>query len=558
MASTRPRFRSAAQLMRGMAIAVVVAAVFVAGVGVWAALRSAALERDTAALNAAALAISRAQTDVASGSRHTGSDLAVAVADAGLPAESVAAARAVDELLAVPGTPVTASRTMATRSLTDLATRVDEALAAVDATAAAWRLQRMAVLLLAVAIAASVVLGASLWVRNSLFARFKDMSMTAARINAGAPDRLDTSVHDPLGGVAHAFNTGVDLQQGLIERLEQEVGRSELSRQIADALDMAPDEPGAVEALAVALPRIHQVGPVELLLSRDGHRAELAHAVTDDGGPLCPVTSVADCVALRRGATQVFPDPDAINACPRLRERDRRTTSAVCLPVTFLGSPLGVVHATTTDESAPRLTAAPGLLAELSSLAGGRLGTIRAFAHEQHQARTDTLTGLPNRRSFTEEATRQLRRGGVLAMGDLDHFKMVNDTYGHDVGDTALCLFADVLRSVTRQEDPLARWGGEEFAMLLPAATMSDAIDVVTRLRDRLAAACAITPPAFTTSWGLTLVDGGSLDALVQRADMALYQAKERGRNRWVIADSDSAADEIDLDEEMAAEPTRG
>ncbi len=111
---------------------------------------------------------------------------------------------------------------------------------------------------------------------------------------------------------------------------------------------------------------------------------------------------------------------------------------------------------------------------------------------------------------------------------------------------------------MTRQEDPLARWGGEEFAIFLPGATMAHAIDVVTRLRDRLAAACAVTPPAFTTSWGLTLADGRSLDALVQHADAALYQAKERGRNRWVIADSGESHDEIDLEDGVVSESVHG
>ena len=131
----------------------------------------------------------------------------------------------------------------------------------------------------------------------------------------------------------------------------------------------------------------------------------------------------------------------------------------------------------------------------------------------------------------------------LLAMGDLDFFKLINDQHGHEVGDQSLRTFADALRSATRADvDIVARWGGEEFAVLLPNASMSEAIDIVTRVRDTLRAATLRMPPAFTSSWGLALVTDGPLTSVIQRADRALYEAKERGRNCWVIAQSDTAA----------------
>ena len=136
--------------------------------------------------------------------------------------------------------------------------------------------------------------------------------------------------------------------------------------------------------------------------SPDG--SSLVREVESPDGPLCPVQHGGDCIALRRGTVQRFPDTDAINACGHLRRRETPPAGAVCIPATFLGEALGVLHVVADGRDDPR--ADDGLLVELSSLMAGRLGTLRAFDQESQNARTDPLTGLGNRRDFEARAAK--------------------------------------------------------------------------------------------------------------------------------------------------------
>ncbi|MBW3657088.1 MAG: GGDEF domain-containing protein [Actinobacteria bacterium] len=152
-------------------------------------------------------------------------------------------------------------------------------------------------------------------------------------------------------------------------------------------------------------------------------------------------------------------------------------------------------------------------------------------------ARTDKLTGLHNRRAFDELLERELARAArtgdplALALLDLDRFKAYNDAHGHQGGDELLSLAASSWKQCLRDVDVLARWGGEEFVALLPNATPPDTVEVVV---DRLRAA---TPLGQTCSAGVAVWDGSETAAeLVRRADAALYEAKERGRDRTVVA----------------------
>lgn len=158
-------------------------------------------------------------------------------------------------------------------------------------------------------------------------------------------------------------------------------------------------------------------------------------------------------------------------------------------------------------------------------------------------ARTDTLTGLANRRHFIEqldtEIHRQLRTGQVsaLLMIDLDFFKQVNDRWGHAAGDEVLCHFAEVLHRSLRRVDLPGRIGGEEFAVLLPGSDADNAMLAAERLRRAIEsepAPTAFGPIGVTISVGVTLLCAGdeSSDQVMLRADQALYRAKQAGRNR--------------------------
>jgi diguanylate cyclase (GGDEF)-like protein len=127
----------------------------------------------------------------------------------------------------------------------------------------------------------------------------------------------------------------------------------------------------------------------------------------------------------------------------------------------------------------------------------------------------------------------------AVVMADLDFFKRLNDTMGHDAGDRALKLFADTARSVVRDRDHVVRWGGEEFALLLPGANAERAAEVVERLRAALAQAHLLSnTPIFTASFGIADSSmARDRESIVRLADEALYRSKQAGRDRCSIGD---------------------
>jgi diguanylate cyclase (GGDEF)-like protein len=165
-------------------------------------------------------------------------------------------------------------------------------------------------------------------------------------------------------------------------------------------------------------------------------------------------------------------------------------------------------------------------------------------------AQIDPLTSLPNRRALQErmgqEWDRLMRHGGRLAfvMVDLDHFKRVNDTYGHSIGDRVLQEAARVLQGQCRKVDLPVRYGGEEFAIVVPEATAPEAANLAERCRgeiEKTAVKVASGTVGITASFGVSDSDGvGSTDTLIERADRALFQAKASGRNAVMIAAADA------------------
>lgn len=161
----------------------------------------------------------------------------------------------------------------------------------------------------------------------------------------------------------------------------------------------------------------------------------------------------------------------------------------------------------------------------------------------EEAASHDRLTGAWNRRHFDEAVAGEMglarRRKSPLSLIllDLDHFKRINDTYGHPVGDTVLARAAGAFRSALRASDALIRWGGEEFMVLAPATGLDGAVRVAERVRSSLETTPFPSAEPMTLSAGVAeyLADE-SLDAWVARADAALYRAKAEGRNR-VLAD---------------------
>ncbi|MDF8334106.1 sensor domain-containing diguanylate cyclase [Novosphingobium cyanobacteriorum] len=165
----------------------------------------------------------------------------------------------------------------------------------------------------------------------------------------------------------------------------------------------------------------------------------------------------------------------------------------------------------------------------------------KAFEEQLFEAGlTDPLTGLSNRRAFVAMLQHHLDQGaqGCLALFDLDHFKAINDQYGHEVGDKVLTIFAQLARSQVRQEDMVARIGGEKFAVILPRSTPEQAEQVCGRILTTFSGTTRVVGEAIvrtTASAGVAHI-AGSADETMKVADLALYTAKAKGRDRLEVA----------------------
>lgn len=345
---------------------------------------------------------------------------------------------------------------------------------------------------------------------------------------------------DETGRLARAFDSMLDNLRLREDHRLIESQRQELDSQLHRALDMADEEPAALGVVGRALGGVVPGRDSELLLTTPGGDVLARASVTAGGGaPGCPVASMGGCTAVRHGRTVRFPTSEALDACPKLAGRPAGPLSATCIPVTFMGGAVGVLHTTGAVGEALGEEQVLGL-ETLAARAGARIGMLRSIRVTEAQATTDPLTGLMNRRSF-ESTAKDLYRRGVpfaLIMADLDHFKLLNDSAGHEAGDDSLRIFADVLRSTSRGEDAIARWGGEEFVALLPGCTGEEGIDAAQRIRLTLAATLN-TPGSrlFTSSFGVAESSGyPSLQDVINAADVVLYQAKENGRDQAVLA----------------------
>jgi diguanylate cyclase (GGDEF)-like protein len=181
----------------------------------------------------------------------------------------------------------------------------------------------------------------------------------------------------------------------------------------------------------------------------------------------------------------------------------------------------------------------------LGSVAQQLMGELR------YERNHDPLTLLLNRRAFFEVAQQRLQHGTAahwaLLACDVDHFKQVNDTWGHAAGDNVLRQVGALLQEMTRPDDLVARFGGEEFVVLLRCDDLPTATRIAERIRNGLSQMrCSPAKHTLTASFGVTLLAGAEdLESALERADQAVYRAKHEGRNRVVASPSPGAAGNI-------------
>jgi two-component system, cell cycle response regulator len=198
----------------------------------------------------------------------------------------------------------------------------------------------------------------------------------------------------------------------------------------------------------------------------------------------------------------------------------------------------------------------PELIARLNT--GKRIVTLerslRTVNEENRRLSiTDSLTGVRNRRYLMEELPREIERAGrygrqlSVIMCDVDHFKKINDTHGHLVGDEVLKWFVHELQTGVRACDWVARYGGEEFVVVLPETSVANAATAAQHLREQIAATPAavagleltVTASFGVSGWKDSAAQGATLDALIARCDAAVYASKASGRNRVTVESMD-------------------
>lgn len=353
-------------------------------------------------------------------------------------------------------------------------------------------------------------------------------------------------LHDVIRPLQRVFARTTAEQSVRLEELEEELQRTQSELRFAEqfaAFQRELDGCDTEEGLFLVIRKtLQDLGPRTELLIESRSREILTPVASNvaRGERLCPVASGSHCPAIRLNSIQEYPTSTSIHACSLLRNRRGGACGGVCVPVRILGQTEGVLHIATPEYELPPeslLRAVDGAV----SAAGNRLGVIRATSAMAEQATTDPLTGLVNRRTLEREV-RELQSKRVpytLLVADLDHFKQLNDQYGHETGDTALTHFAKIVERTVRGGDIPCRFGGEEFVVLFPDCLVEAAAPVVHRIREALAETLERAGlPGFTASYGLADSSfGADFEHVFRFADHALFQAKDQGRDRLIIAD---------------------
>jgi diguanylate cyclase (GGDEF)-like protein len=395
------------------------------------------------------------------------------------------------------------------------------------------------------AVAALLGLAIAVAFARRMLQPLRSIADAAGAIAAGdLQRRAELFADDEVGRLAAAFN-------GMAERLERRDLEVSRLHELSQLLQTAGDEAEAFEIFERLTPLLLP-GASGAIHTISASRIELAARVRFGplGESLAEVAAPQDCWALRQGRTYVVDDVEHKLVCAHLGGRDGLRDPHVCLPLVNQGETIGLLHvsfparSSTGGELAGRVPELEGF-ANALALALGNLGLREKL---RAQSVRDPLTGLFNRRYLEETLPRELDRCRrreqplVLAMADLDHFKKLNDSYGHEAGDRVLQRFAEALRRHFRSEDVICRYGGEEFCFVLPDCPIDRAKErcasLLAEMRETIVTVGRDSVGPVTVTIGLAQFGAGSEsgELLLRRADAALYAAKRAGRDRVLAA----------------------
>jgi diguanylate cyclase (GGDEF)-like protein len=373
----------------------------------------------------------------------------------------------------------------------------------------------------------------NLWLIRAVVPRTRRYTLFAARVSTGAAaGRLDPRGNDELADLGRSLDA-------MVARHESERAERRAQDAFVDAVQVSDSEDEAHELIRRHLERsIPESTVVVLNRNNSDDRLEVRTPVPADSALAAGLdgASPRSCLAVRLGRSHEGGlERDALLSCEVCGRVPNLTT---CSPLYVGGEVMGSLLINHPEALDPQqesrvhdsvIQAAPVLV------------NLRNLAIAELRASTDALTGLPNRRAVHDT----LKRMGAQAMRaeaplgalllDLDHFKRINDTFGHGLGDDALAAVAETMRTALRESDFLGRYGGEEFLVLLPGTGLAGSQEVAEKLR---VAVNGVLLPAIdrelTVSIGIAVMpeDGSDTDSLIRNADRALYSAKANGRNR--------------------------
>lgn len=386
---------------------------------------------------------------------------------------------------------------------------------------------------------------------RSILTRVRALSEGARAFGEGNfPYRVQLEGHDELGQLAQAFNAMAQQIETTQEALTEHASQLAVLNQIAVALtsslrlheilnDIMQRGIALTDAKAICIAFYDETTRRFTDWLTEGLSEHFVRNMSFQPGGLADEAFTTASYILSNDR------PETRHKLSRLT-REEGLQCFICLPLTSHDRRLGVIYFYRTD----RDTFTPAeieLLTTFASLTAQAIENARLYVQSQEQARTDALTGLDNRREFQrrldEEIERALRHDRPLSllMLDLDHFKRVNDTYGHPAGDEVLRATAARIRTEIRPADHAARYGGEEFVAILPETPAAGARVVAERVRRAVAGAPFRLPDGreigLTVSIGVLCYpdDANGSRRVVEHADQALYVAKETGRNRVVL-----------------------
>ncbi len=356
-----------------------------------------------------------------------------------------------------------------------------------------------------------------------------------------------STFHAADGRVAGVFAAAHDVTETRRIQRDLEANNREMVL-LSEMSDLLQSCQSVTEAAPVIKASMLQLFPQSRgrMFVHSGVSSRLEEAVSWGGLDAAEVPiNPASCWALHRNSLHDVNLGSHLNPpCHFLRDEH---LPYVCIPLLAQGQALGIMHvvAEQAPPSRDRFTHLARATGDSISLA---LANIRLRENLQELSTRDPLTGLYNRRFLEDALVRELSRAGrtdrmgVVAMMDIDHFKMYNDTYGHDAGDAVLVAFAAQLKGF-RGSDLPCRYGGEEFLLVLTDLTMEQAQVRMEKFRLEIAGLKPLhhgkSMPGITVSIGLAPFPqkGEDAAALIRHADAALYRAKEGGRNRIEVAD---------------------